>query len=133
MTISDDIYTVCSGYAGLTALVADRIYRSREQPTPPTTYPQVVYTVPISDDNSQYRTHDDTPGRTVTTVQFDCLAQTANEADDVAAQLRARWDGHQSASPDIGYAFVNNIIDDGFQPGTDVYRVIVEVEIETGV
>ena len=130
MTISDDIYTVCSGHAGITALVSDRIYRSREQPTG---YPQIVYTVPISDDNADYRTHGEAPGRTVTAVQFDCLAETANEADDVAAQLRARWDGYQSASPDIGYAFVSNVIDDGFQPGSDVFRVIVEVEIETGV
>ena len=130
MTISDDIYTVCSNYAGLTALVGDRIYRNREQPT---SYPQVVYHVPIAENSSRYRTQGEAAGRTVLTVQFNCLAMTANEADDVAAQLRARWDGYQSASPDIGYAFVDNVIDDGFQPGSDVFRVIVDVTVETGV
>lgn len=131
MTISDTIYTICSNDATLTALVADRVYRTREQPTG---YPQLVYHVPISDDDSEYRDHDGgNPGRAVVVAQFDCLAETANDADDLANALISLWNGYQSSTYDIGYAFKDNRIDDGFQPGSDVFRVIVEIRIEIGV
>jgi hypothetical protein len=130
MTLSDDVYTICSGYSGLTDLVSDRIYRSRQPASP--TYPHVVYHVPIDDDNTAYRTQNETPERRVILAQFDCYGATANEADDVAAQVIALWDGYQSSDPDIGYAFKQNDIDDGYQAGLDAFRVIVDIRIETG-
>jgi hypothetical protein len=131
MTLEDDIYTICSGDTGLTNLVSDRIYLSREPASP--TYPHVVYTSPITVDNTGYRDHDGAAGRYRAVVQFDCYGNTANEAGDVADQLADLWDGYQSSSPDIGYAFLDDRINDGYQPGLDAYRVIVDITLETGV
>lgn len=131
MSFNDDIYTVMSGDSGITDLVVDRIYTDREPASP--TYPLITYHAPISDDNAAYRTHTEAPGRTVTVVQFDCYGETGNSADDVADALVALWDGYQSSSPDIGYAFKENRIKDGYQAGMDAFRVIVDIRIETGV
>jgi len=129
MSLSDTVYTVCSGVEDLTDIVGDRIYRSVHQLTGE---PQIVYHAPILTDSSAYRTHGEPPGRHVATVQFDCYGASANEADSVADQLVSIWDGYTNSDHDIGYAFVQNRIDDGFQAGLEIFRVIVEVGIDIG-
>jgi hypothetical protein len=130
MTLSDTLYTVCAGNAALVALVGDRIYRARHEVSG---YPQIVYSAPITTDNTLYRTHGEAPGRSVIVAQFDCYGATANQADAVADALSALWDGYQSASADIGYAFVNNRIDDGYSATLESFRVVVDIRIEIGV
>lgn len=129
MSLSGDVYTVCANNSALTNLVDDRIYLSRQITD---TCPQLVYHAPIAFDNVAYRTQNEPPGRAVHTVQFDCYGETANDAESVADALIALWDGYQSDSPDIGYAFVDNKIDDGYSPTLENYRIIVDVTIETG-
>lgn len=130
MTFSDDIYTVCSGDSGVTGLVADRIYSTRQ---PENDYPQIVYTAGIGYDDAVYRDHDGPPGRTEEICQFDCYGSTANEAEDVANTIVALWSGYQNDGLGIGYAFISNKINDGYNSSLDAYRYIVDVLIEHSV
>ena len=130
MTLADDVYTVCSGDATLTGLVGDRIYAWRQMTGD---FPQVVYTPPVAYDDSAARDHDGDVTRADVIVQFDCYAETGNEAEAVANALISLWSGYQSSSPDVGYAFVSNKIADGYVSSMDVYRVIVDVMMNVGV
>lgn len=129
MSLSDTIYTILSNAASLTALVGDRIDRDRQMDS---TLPNVVYAAHVDQDDAAYRDQDGAPGRAVFTAQFNCYGSTANEASDVAAEITSLFSGYQSDAQDIGYAFVANRIDDGYDAGLDSYRVIVDVSIETG-
>jgi hypothetical protein len=130
VSASNDVYTATAADSGITALVADRITIGQVVES---TYPQIVLVVPISSDNTMYRDQDGAAGRTTLVVQFDCYAETAEEAEQVADAVISRWDGLQLSSPDIGRAFVNNKIGDGYDGSLNVYRYIVEVEVETSV
>ena len=130
MTLSGDIYTICSGDTTLTNLVDDRIYYSRQVTS---TFPQVVYSGSTGFDDQKYRDHDGAPGRAEILVQFDCYGTTANEAEQVANAIVDLWSGYQSSSPDVGRAHIMNQIEDGYSASLEAFRLIVDVVIETSV
>ena len=127
MSLRTIVYDRCVGHAGIAALVAARVYPDRLIEN--IVYPALVYTVPISADNSEYRTHDKGPTeREVSRFQLDCYALTGDGAGALADQVRAAWDGWSDGC-DVGYAFQANRIairEDALK----AYRVICDVMIE---
>ena len=121
------VYARCTTFAGLAALIGTRCYPDRVPEN--ATYPLVVYHAPISTTDEEYRTHGDGTGRTQSTVQFDCYATTGLDAETLADQVKAAWNGYSSGDCDIGFAFIQNAIAER-QEDLNEYRQIVDVLIE---
>ena len=128
MTLREDIFARCTTHAGVAALIGVRCYPDMLAENP--TYPALVYHAPISDDDTDYRTHDDTPvPRTVSRVQFDIYGSTGDNSAALADQLRLAWSGYKDDC-DIGYSFIANLIADGWNDNLKNYRHIMDVMVE---
>lgn len=131
MTLGEDIFDRCTTHAGTAALIGSRCYkRIPREPAVPIVYPLLTYQAPISDDDSEYRTHDTgSVERTVSRVQFNCYDSTDNGASALADQLRLAWSGYKDGCT-IGRAHIANVLDAGWNDNLKNYRYIVDVMIE---
>ena len=126
MGLRQIIYERCTTHAGTAALVGDRVYPERLPDD--VTYPAIRFLAPISNNSAQYRSHDGAGGRTVSRAQLDGYAETGTEAEALADQLVAAWDGYSDGC-DVGYAFKANRRQTRAD-ALDVFRAIVDVMIE---
>lgn len=130
MTFREDVYSRCTTHAGIAALIDTRCYPDRLPEN--ITYPAISYIAPVSQDDSDYRTHDTGPvPRTVSRVQFNCFAETGDGAAALADQVMAAWSGYTDGCT-FGYAFIANRISTRDDP-INAYRTIVDVTVEHAV
>ena len=116
----------CAGYAALYARIVRRCYPDKVPESP--TYPLIVYHAPIAANDTAYRAHNHSTGRTEATVQFDCYAETGDEAEALANDLKAAWNGYSNGCS-IGYSFIANDITSP-EDALNKFRYIVDVIIE---
>jgi len=121
MTIETDIAGHLGDYAGLAALVGERIYPVRLPQTP--TLPAVTYQR-ISG-TTRY-SHDGDSGLYSARWQFSCWAEHYMEAVAVGAQVKGAVHTWRNAHGQP--AFVENEVDD-YEPATGVYHVMVDATI----
>lgn len=127
MTLRETVFDRTTGFAGVTALIAQRCYPERLPEN--VTYPAISYIPPVSQVDTDYRTHETgVVPRAVSRVQFNCFAVTGDGADALANQVVQAWSGHRDGC-DIGYAFIENRISTR-DDSTEAYRHIVDVTIE---
>lgn len=127
MTLRETVYSRCTGFAGISALIGTRCYPDRLPEN--VVYPAISYVAPVSSVDTDYRAHDSTPvERTVSRVQFNCYDDTGDGAAALADQVQLAWSGYSNACV-VGYAFVLNRISTHEDP-IDAYRMIVDVSIE---
>ena len=121
------VFDRCTGHAGTAALIGTRCYPDRLPQN--VTLPCVVYSAPVSDVDTEYRTHEPVMvPRSVARVQIDAYAETGDGAEALANALVAAWSGHQSL-PDIGPCQVQNRIAT-WETGTERYRTIIDVLVD---
>lgn len=126
----DDIVSITTGDATITALVGDRIYPDVIPESP--VYPLIVYHAYVSDNNAMYRAHDGA-GRTETRVQFDCYAERGRVAVEISDALVSLWNGYQNLTTyDIGRSFKADRVGPTWEPNLDSYRVITDFLVEHG-
>ena len=113
-------------YAPLLALIGTRCYPERVPEN--ATYPLVVYSAPIADDDTPYRTHDNATDRTQSLVSHTVYADTGDQAEAIGDVLVDAWNGYKSGC-DIGFAFVQNRIADR-QDDLRQYTQIIDVLVE---
>lgn len=127
MTLRETVFDRCTGFAGVAALIGLRCYQDRLPEN--VVYPAISLIVPVSQVDSEYRTHNTgVVPRTVSRVQFNCFDTTGNGASVLADQIVQAWSGHKDGC-DIGYAFIENRISTRDDP-INTYRHIVDVTIE---
>jgi hypothetical protein len=87
--IADALYTILSGFAGLTALVSTRIYprRAPQEVTAPYVIFQRISTI-------RDHSHSGPSGLANPRYQFDAYAATPEEADAISDQIRLALDGY---------------------------------------
>jgi hypothetical protein len=136
MTLREDVYARCTGHAGLAAIFGTRWYP--DQLPENVTYPAGCFKLPISADNSTYRTHDGATSREVTRIQFESFADTGDAAAAGADQLRDAWDGY-SDDCTFGYCWQANrlhSVESRLKSGSSaqvIHREIVDVMVEHSV
>ncbi len=131
MKIEEALFAYLTGYAGLVALVADRVYPTKLPPSP--VLPAVVYQRISS---TRTYSHDDAPGTpdwVTVRMQFSCWADGDSGYDvatDVGAQVVAALSGYRGTmgSVRVGAALVE-LDDDDFEPDTARWRRRVDVMI----
>lgn len=118
MAIEEDIFTALDDHAGLTALIASRIYPIKAKQSP--TYPYVVYKG-ISD--NQINTLSGGGGRANKRFQMDVYANTYSDVRAVADQVELAM----STSSVINIMLSR--IDVDFDADSDKYRVILDFSV----
>ena len=115
MSAETEVYAALSGHAGLTAIVAARIYP--DVLPEKTTYPAVVFsresTNPIRSISGHYFGAD-------VSLQIGCWGNTRTEADAAGTQAEAAL---------IASGMFPRGKNSGYDPETDLYASIIEVEI----
>jgi hypothetical protein len=133
MTLSQIVFARMTTHAGVAALIGTRCYPRRLPEN--VVYPAVRYIGPVSNDDSNYRTHDNVNvpvKRSVARVQFDCYDTTSDGAELLANQVVAAWSGYQASDCSVGYAFkMNEIADraDALKADRQVVDIKIEYEI----
>lgn len=133
MTLQEIVFARTTGHAGVAALIGTRCYPLRLKEN--VVYPAISYIAPVSDDDSDYRTHDNVNSpvtRSVARVQFNCYDTTNDGAELLADQVVAAWSGYQAADWSAGYAFkVNRIAtrEDALEAWRQIVDVMIEYEI----
>jgi len=122
------VYDRCMARAGITAIISTRCYPNQLPEN--VTYPALTYKAPVSASDAGYRDHSAPTTRTVDRVQLDSYAATGDAAETLADQVAAAFNGWKSDAVDVGYSFVANRTDFGWQAGIGVYRQMVDVMIE---
>ena len=126
MSFEEGLFYYLDNYAGLSTEVDNRIYPNLLPQQPPAVLPAVVYHR-ISTPRLVALERSLLPqGR----FQFDCWAETFQEAKDVAAQVKAALDVYSGAMGD--YTVEVSLIDDerdDYEPETKRWRSMVEVVI----
>ena len=103
MGLPEVVYARCTAHVGTAALIGTRCYPNVLPEN--VVYPAIRF-LRVSDDNAAYRDHDGGPTpRSVARVQFDCIAETHDDAADVADQLYQAWDGYKDGCT-VGRAHV---------------------------
>lgn len=128
MGIRAAIYTRASTFAGLIALVGLRIHPKKLPQGEP--LPAVVYQR-IS--TPRYPTHQGSSGLASPRFQFTCWGRTDIEAENVAAQVRAAFDGLHTTIDGvrIDAGLIDNELEDS-DDDQDLHRVIVDVVLWHG-
>lgn len=125
MSIEAGLYAFITADPTFQALASDRLYRLRMPPDP--TWPNVVY---FRVSGPRDRTVEGANGIARPRFQFDCRAETAAEADALAAVVRRRIEDYRGM---MGAVRVRNVavIDQGddYDPESSVYRVILDAII----
>jgi len=125
-TLGKIVYDRVTGHAGTAALIGTRCTRSQLPQV--TACPCVVYHAPVSASDEIYRDHDGAT-RVVDRVQLDCWGKDGDEAESVATQIVAAfngWTGHV----DVGYSLFVNRVEFGFDPAVRAFRHVVDVLID---
>lgn len=91
------------------------------------TLPAISY-YSLSDDDFDFRAHGEGTNRTITRVSFDCWAETADEAVELADALTVAWSGYR-LPPDIGWAQIVLRLD-AYEESLNRYRSTVDVRVE---
>ena len=120
-----NIYLNCTTNPAVSALIGDRIYFGR---LPEGVVLPAVSFSQVTDTDAAYRAHGEAAERAVGQISFNCWAETADGAADLADALVAAWSGYKSP-PDIGWAQIMVRIDN-FESGLDRFRTIVDVQID---
>lgn len=127
MSLRALVYEHIVSDATVAALIGSRCYPERLPQT--VTLPCVVYSAPVSDVDSEYRTHEPVMvPRSVARVQIDAYAETGDGAEALADALVAAWSGHQNL-PDVGPCQVQNRIAT-WETGTERHRTIIDVLVD---
>ena len=115
MSAETEVYSALSGHAGVTALVAARIYP--DVLPEETAYPAVVFsrqgTTPIRSISGHYFGAD-------VSLQIGCWGKTRTEADSVSTQSEAAM---------LQAGMVIKGKNAGFDPETELFATVIEVEI----
>lgn len=132
MSFKSEVYDRTSGFGAVDTIVDGRVYPTRIPADP--TFPLIIFTGPVSDDDGDSRTHDNKnlpTTRTVSRVQFECYAETAIEASALADAIEACWSGYSTIGADcyFGYCFKANRIATRHD-SLDKYLEIVDVMME---
>lgn len=123
MSIETALYSYLTSYAGLTALVGDRIYPlviPEQAGLPAIAYQRISTRITYS--------HDGDSELDRTRFQFACVAKTAKEAREVAEQVVAALSAYSGPMDglNVGASFIENRLD-GYEPQpTDAYVVRVD-------
>jgi len=128
MALRKIIYDRCMARTGITDIVSTRVYPNQLPEN--VTYPALTYKAPVSASDAGYRDHSAPTTRTVDRVQLDSYAATGDAAEALADQVGAAFNGWKSDAVDVGYSFVANRIDFGWQSAINVYRQMVDIMIE---
>lgn len=120
------IYAHLQSRAGLTALVADRVYPRKMPRTP--VFPLVLYT---RVGTARAASHSGPDGLAEPRIQFDVWAQDPDSADAVAEQLRLALNGFrgQMGDVEVGSSMVVNEHDDD-DPDTGLFRRVLDTQIQ---
>jgi hypothetical protein len=125
-TVSETVYTRNTTHAGLSALISNRCSPERYQNGE--TMPTVRYLF-VSTPPNLYSDHDAAPpDRWTWRVQMEGYAETATERASLGDEMWKAWEGY-SLKPDLGWARVDNRIDD-YDTGLNLYKHIVEVVLD---
>jgi hypothetical protein len=122
--IEKAIYVRLTGFAGLAALVGDKVFPLRARPG--VAAPYIVYSR-VS--GQRVRSLAGPSGLARPRFQFDCYGGTYAELRDVATQLRLALDGFRGtvAGVRIGGASLQNEIDAfDFEPDPDLFRASLD-------
>lgn len=126
MSIETALYSYLTSYAGLTALVSDRIYPlviPEQASLPAIAYQRISTRITYSHDGDSEL---DRPR-----FQFACVASTAKAAREVAEQVVAALSGYSGTMSglNVGASFIENQLD-GYEPQpTDAYVMRVDALI----
>jgi hypothetical protein len=105
--IHEELFTRLTADAGVSALVASRIYPHRTRFTP--TYPHVVYEV--TSDDTEY-TFAGAIGMREANIVFRCIAETYSASKTIAEAIRTSLSGYVGT---LGAVFVHAILIDGIR------------------
>lgn len=123
MSLITDLKTYIGSYAGLTALISNRLYPMMLPQEP--TLPAATYL--IADDPQNY-SHSGASWRQAR-VQFDCFASTYLAAHGVADQVEAAVNAwHQINSSYTSFQLTCRDMEES--PELSRYRVMVEVSVD---
>ena len=121
--IDKAVKTILLNYAGLTALVGDRIYpliRTQGSEPPALTYQK------ISDSKKAAGT-----GIRTARFQISCIAATALQASTIAVQVKAAFDGkHETISGVDVFNSFDEDASDFYDDETKLYRMPVDVMVD---
>jgi len=118
VAIEDDIFTVLSNYAGLSALVVARIYPIKAPQKP--TYPMIVYTR-IS--NNEVNALDGSAGLANSRFQMTTFAGTYSSASAVADQIKLAM-----ASATFTNILISRI-DLDFDDNAEKYSIVLDFSV----
>jgi len=131
MSLRQIVWARCTGHTGINAIVGNAVYPDAlpdpdKLPVGMSLLPALVYKR-VSGNPSAYRSHGGGGGRETVRIQFDCYAETGDEAAALADEVVKCWNGYRGAP--IGSAFVDNRLTfNELEIGR--YREIVDVMID---
>jgi hypothetical protein len=126
--INEELFTRLTADAGVSALVASRVYPHKTRFTP--TYPHIVYEVTSDDDEYSMAGEIGLPEANIV---YRCIAETYREARALAAAVKTSLSGFSGTlgSHRVRAIFVDGIRDDRIQktddPGSFYYVVNVVI------
>lgn len=126
MTIYEAIYARLTGFAGLAALVGDRVYPNTMPQD--TTKPAVAYRL-VTDDTPQPQQLVGEPDLIRARFQFDSYAKKYDDANAVRLQIRRalkRWE--QTGPPVVQVAFALSNVD-LYEQDTELHNCSSDFEI----
>ena len=126
MSLREALYTAMVHAPGVAAIVGSRVYPDRLPDG--VTMPAVSFLAHVSEDDSEYRTHDPGPvERAVATCQLNAYASTGDEASRLAATLVLLFSGLKEGI--IGETQVMNRVDT-FEPAINRHRCIIDLAVD---
>lgn len=129
-TLGESIFSRCGTHAGLSALIGTGTNcRCWPEELPEqATMPAVEYRQ-TGQDNTGFRDRSGAPSWVSAGIQFNCYGTSVDQANDVADQMVACWDGYQGDGCTVGVCFVVTRIQSQ-SVALDRYREIVDVDIQ---
>jgi len=124
--IEDLIYSRLSGFAGLAALVATRIYANRAPQN--VTRPYIVFHL-VTEETPQPQQVTGATDLIRARYQFDCYAENLPAARDVRAQLRLALKRWKSAGPPLVQVVFALTAIDLSEPETRLHNCTADYEI----